>query len=206
MQTYSYVASACLALISLVPGTAAVATNSSPIPEASETSLVPSVPKSSQTLLRFETQHYIVRVYRRQALTFLNVYNKETGFTDQNGVRAHSFLPESTEDPWRTFVSQGGDLQYIARVNPAGMTELEIRVAGDSPTQPEIGYNASYSFPHMYLGHSIDAILPELEASGWTLDSTHTGSIALMRDQLALTITFDPRTRSITHTQLVKRA
>ena len=157
----------------------------------------------TQTLLQFETQNYIARVYQQQGLTFLNVYNKETGFTDQNGVLAYVAPPQNTDDTWRTYVNRNGDLQYMVRVSPLGMTELEIRLTGGGPAEPETGYNATYSFPHTYLGQDVDITLLELEELGWVVDSTQDGGIELTRDKLILDLKFDPDTRSIIYTQLI---
>lgn len=173
---------------------------------------VPALPASqgtvlaqgnTQTLLRFETQHYVVRIYRRSGKLLLNVYNKETGFTDQNGVPAQVAPPRSDDDAWRTYVNQDGDLLYLARVHPSGQTELEIRLAEGPPAQPEAGFNATYGFPHMYLGQDIDDTLAELEESGWTIDSTSGDGVELTRNQLALDLKFDPDTRIVTYTQLI---
>lgn len=156
----------------------------------------------SVTLLRFETAHYLVRVYREGGLTYLNVYNKETGYTDKNGAIAYLASPESEDDNWRTYVNQQGDLEYRAKVNPEGRTELEIRVAGGEPAQPEPGFNATYSFPHMYLGENLEKTLEELKESGWVVDSTEQEVVELVRNQLSLDIKFNPSTRVITYTQL----
>lgn len=158
-----------------------------------------------QTLLRFETRHYLVRVYRQKGETFLNVYNKETGFTDQNGVLAQVELAETETGTWYTYVNQNGDLHYFARVNPSGQTELEIRVAGGSPDIPEVGFNATYGFPHQYLGQDIDSALAELEATQWTVEEwivedPRANQIELARDELTLMLKFDPTTRLITYT------
>jgi len=156
-----------------------------------------------QTLLRFETQHYLVRVFQQQGLLYLNVYNKETGITDRNRVLADVVPPRSDDDHgWRTYVNQEGDLHYLARVNPQGLTELEIRVAGGSPAQPEVGFNATYGFPHMYLGETLDQALTDLEASGWAVDDETVHRVELTQDERSLTLKFDPDTQVITHTQL----
>lgn len=160
--------------------------------------------ENRQTLLQFETQHYMVRVYEQQRALYLNVYNKETGFTDQKGVPAYISDPRNRNDDWLTYVNIGeeGDLEYLARVHPSGETELEIRVAGGSPARPEAGFNASYSFPYSYLGKDIDMALTELEETGWVVDDTRRNRVELTREQLALNLRFDPRTRRVTQTQL----
>lgn len=157
----------------------------------------------SMTLLRFETDHYLVRVYRQDGLTYLNVYNKETGFTDQNGVLAYRVSPEGDDDPWRTYANQQGDLEYRAKVNPQGETALEIRLPDGPPARPEYGFNVTYSFPHTYLGTDLDRALDDLEAAGWTVDSKTSELVQLTRDQLALDLKFDPVTQVINHTQLI---
>lgn len=155
------------------------------------------------TLLRFETQHYLVRVFRENDHTYLNVYNKETGFTDQNRVPAVVASPDSGNDNWRTYMNRQGDLEYRAKVNPQGQTELEIRIAGGPPTVGEPGFNASYSFPHIYLGENVEATLKELKESGWVVDDSEPERVELIRHQLALDLKFDPNTQVITYTQLI---
>ncbi|MGD1858915.1 MAG: hypothetical protein ACFB0E_02965 [Leptolyngbyaceae cyanobacterium] len=154
------------------------------------------------TLLRFETQHYLVRVYLEGGLTYLNVYNKETGFTDQNGVLAYLIEPEDEDSSWRIYANQQGDLEYRAMVNPEGDTALEIRLPDGPPAQPEYGYDATYSFPHIFLGEALEATLSTLEESGWSVESTSSERVELTRNQLALALKFDPETKVITYTQL----
>jgi len=156
----------------------------------------------SLTLLRFETQYYLVRVYREDGLTYLNVYNKETGFTDQNAVLA--YLVESDDDSdWRVYANQQGDLEYRAMVNPEGDTALEIRLPDGPPAIPEYGFNATYSFPHIFLGEELDDALSTLEESGWSVASTSGEMVQLTRNRLALSLKFDPDTQVITYTQLI---
>ncbi|MDB9524690.1 hypothetical protein PN498_01705 [Oscillatoria sp. CS-180] len=169
--------------------------------DQNEAAIIPQ-PRSI-TLLRFETQHYIVRIYQDSELTYLNVYNKETGFTDKNGVLAILAEPEDEEDSWLTYMNLYGDLEYRARVNPEGETELEIRVAGGPPAQPELGFNASYSFPHVYLGADVENTVAILTESGWVVDFTDQSAVELTRDESVLGIKFDPDTQTITYTQLV---
>lgn len=154
------------------------------------------------TLLRFETQHYLVRVYRHDNLTYLNVYNKETGFTDQNAVLAYLIEPDEEKAGWRTYANQQGDLEYRAMVNSEGDTALEIRLPGGPPAQPEFGFNATYSFPHIFLGADLETTLSTLEASGWSVETTSSEAVELTRNQLALALKFDPETKVITYTQL----
>lgn len=154
------------------------------------------------TLLRFETEHYLVRVYRQDGLTYLNVYNKETGYTDQNGVLAYLVEPENDDDTWRTYANQQGDLEYRAMVNAQGDTALEIRLPDGPPAQPEYGFNAVYSFPHIFLGEDLDSALNTLEESGWDVASTSSEMVELTRNQLELALKFDPSTQVITYTQL----
>ncbi|NER83087.1 MAG: hypothetical protein F6K42_26735 [Leptolyngbya sp. SIO1D8] len=202
MQSLGCVFGACLALHIVGLVIPVKAADLLPSSRLSATPLLAQI-DATETLLWFETKHYIVRVYQQQGLHLLNVYNKETGFTDQNGVLAEVIPPQSEDDDWYTYVNQVGDLQYLARVNPSGMTELEIRVMGGSPEQSEIGYNAAYSFPHLYLGQDIDSALTELEESSWVVDSTRSDGVELVRDQLALDLKFDPDTRLVTYTQLI---
>ena len=155
------------------------------------------------TLLRFETQHYLVRVYRQAGLTYLNVYNKETGFTDLNSVLAYVVDPATAGDTWRTYANQQGDLEYRAMVNPEGETALEIRLPGGAPAPPEYGFNATYSFPHIFLGEELDDTLSTLAESGWRVASTSAEMVQLTRNDLALALKFDPDTQVITYTQLV---
>ena len=157
----------------------------------------------SLTLLRFETQSYLVRVYREDGLTYLNVYNKETGFTDQNGVLAYLVEPDDETADWRIYANQQGDLEYRAMVNPEGDTALEIRLPDGPPAPLEPGFNATYSFPHIFLGEALDDALSTLEESGWSVASTSGEMVQLTRHQLALSLKFDPDTQVITYTQLV---
>lgn len=155
------------------------------------------------TLLRFETQHYLVRVYRKAGLTYLNVYNKETGFMDQNSVLAYQVESENAANDWRTYANQQGDLEYRAMVNPEGDTALEIRLPGGEPAPLEYGFNATYSFPHIFLGEELAAALSTLEESGWSVASTSAETVQLTRDELALALKFDPETQIITYTRLI---
>jgi len=159
--------------------------------------------EESLTLLRFETQQFLVRVYRQEGLTYLNVYNKETGFTDLNSVLAYVVAPEEASDPWRTYANQQGDLEYRAMVNPEGETALEIRLPGGAPAPLASGFNATYSFPHMFLGEALDETLSTLAESGWSVASTSGEMVRLTRNDLALALKFDPDTQVITYTQLV---
>jgi hypothetical protein len=162
---------------------------------------VPSA--NPQTLLRFETQSYLVRVYQADTGVFLNVYNKETGFTDINSVPAKLLFSDSEPSGWLTYVNQRGDLYYYARVNPEGATELEIRIPNGPSAQPEPGFNASYSFPHVYLGQNITTTLATLESLGWVVDESEENGILLSFDQTALDLKFDPTTGLITQTRLM---
>ena len=119
--------------------------------------LVAQSTSESITLLRFETQHYLVRVFKEAGKTYLNVYNKETGYTDINRALAQVAPRESEQDPWHTYVNQQGDLEYRARINREGQTELEIRLAGGTSAQAETGFNATYSFSLMGLGADLEA-------------------------------------------------
>lgn len=155
------------------------------------------------TLLRFETQHYIVRIFQEYGLTYLNVYNKETGFTDKNRALAMLAEPENEEDHWLTYINQQGDLEYRARVNPSGSTELEIRIVDGPPDQPEVGFNATYSFPHRYLGADIEATVLSLSESGWSVSVVAESHVELTRNELSLNFTFESETGLITHTELI---
>ncbi len=154
------------------------------------------------TLLRFETQHYVVHVYERADFTYLNVYNKETGFTDQDGVLAY-LLPPEDEDVWQIYANQQGDLEYRAKINPEGETELEIGLIGGPAAPPAPGFNTTYGFPHQYLGADVDTTLAALEELGWNVDQTESDAVALTRNQLALNLKFDPDTGVITYTRLI---
>ena len=154
------------------------------------------------TLLRFETQHYVVHVYEQASFTYLNVYNKETGFVDQDGVLAYR-LPPQDDDAWQIYANQQGDLEYRAKINPEGETELEISLVGGPADPPETGFNNTYSFPHQYLGADVDTTLAALEELGWTVDKTESDAVELTRNQLALDLKFDPDTGLITYTRLI---
>lgn len=155
------------------------------------------------SLLQFETQHYMVRVFSQGEQPYLNVYNKETGLTDVNRVPAVRAPREGEDDKWLTYVNDSGDLEYRAKVNPEGQTELEIRLPGGPPTQGEAGFNASYSFPHVYLGTDLEAALTELQDAGWSVDANASESIELTRNQRALDLRFDPDTQVIIYTRLI---
>jgi hypothetical protein len=155
------------------------------------------------SLLQFETEHYMVRVFRQDDQTYLNVYNKETGLTDVNQVPAIRAPLDSDDDTWLTYMNQYGDLEYRAKVDPEGHTELEIRLPGAPPTQGETGFNVIYSFPHVYLGADIETTLSELQASGWSVDINDGDFVELTRNQRALDLRFDPVTQSITYTRLI---
>ena len=155
------------------------------------------------TLLRFETEYHLVRVYRQAGLTYLNVYNKETGYTDLNGVLAYLVTPENEADPWRVYANQQGDLEYRAMVNPQGDTALEIRLPDGPPAQLDYGFNVTYGFPHIFLGSNVETTLSELEASGWMVESSSTDTVELIRNQLVLDLKFDPASNVITHTHLI---
>lgn len=157
----------------------------------------------TQTLLRFETEDHLVRVYRQDGLTYLNVYNKETGYTDQNGVLAYLVNPENEDDAWRVYANQQGDLEYRAMVNPRGDAALEIRLPDAPPAQRDDGFNITYSFPHIYLGSNLEATLSELAAAGWSLASSSTDTVKLTRNQLALDLKFDPASNIVTYTRLL---
>jgi hypothetical protein len=175
---------------------------SSPLsPDSSQAQVIAKA--EAVTLLRFETQHYLVRVFRENDQIYLNVYNKETGFTDQNAVRAMVAPPDNEGDNWRTYMNQQGDLEYRAKVNPEGQTELEIRIVGGPPTVGEPGFNATYSFPHIYLGENVETTLKELKESGWVVDDSEQEQVELTRNQLALNLKFDPNTQVITYTRLI---
>lgn len=159
--------------------------------------------EATLTLLRFETQHYLVRVYREDDLTYLNVYNKETGFTDLNSVLAYLVDVAEEAHDWRIYANQQGDLEYRAMVNPKGDTALEIRLPDGAPAPSEYGFNATYSFPHIFLGEELDDALSTLEESGWSVATTSAEMVQLRRHELALALKFDPNTQVITYTQLI---
>lgn len=191
----------CLGIILPVPAAA----RANRALQGSAQAVLSSINRRAETLLRFETRHYRVRVYQLQGSTFLNVYNKETGFTDQNGVPARVEHAEHPEEAWQVYVNQQGDLHYLARVHPSGLTELEIRVPGGEPDVPEAGYNAFYSFPHHYLEEHVDSVLPKLAATRWTAEEeTDSETLELTREHLKLILKFDPDTRLITYTQLIE--
>ncbi|NEQ42411.1 MAG: hypothetical protein F6K00_02140 [Leptolyngbya sp. SIOISBB] len=155
------------------------------------------------TLLRFETDDYLVRVYRQEGLTYLNIYNKETGYTDQNGVLAYLVNPDNEDEPWRVYANQQGDLEYRAMVNPQGDTALEIRLPDGPPAPRDYGFNITYSFPHLYLGSNLETTLSELTESGWIVESSSADTVKLTRNQLALDLKFDPASNIITYTHLI---
>jgi hypothetical protein len=74
---------------------------------------------------------------------------------------------------------------------------------GGPPTVGEPGFNATYSFPHIYLGENVETTLKELKESGWVVDDSEQEQVELTRNQLALNLKFDPNTQVITYTRLI---
>ncbi len=194
-----------LTSFSLLLGLSSTAISALGIPGVPATSFVAPVfasetpSKGEQTLLSFETVNYRVRVFKAANQLFLSVYNKETGYTDLNQVPAQQLPPE---DSWQTYVNQRGDLYYFARVSPSGETSLEIRVPGDNPAQPEAGFNATYSFPHSYLGQDIDTTVAALVQSGWVVNEQVEDAVALSASRQSLDLRFNPDTGRVTYTHL----
>lgn len=89
-----------------------------------------------RTVLAFETVTYATRVFQRAGSDryFMNIYNRITGTTDQNGVTA-TVVPGSASGPGQiSYVSQGtfGGIpaQYFIRLNANQQGLLEI-IAND---------------------------------------------------------------------------
>lgn len=82
------------------------------------------------TILKFETSTYAVRVFSRDGQRFMNVFNKFTGETVVNGKPA-SLAP--ARPPFEDAVSyvasgtqSGQSVEYVARITGTGSTMLDI--------------------------------------------------------------------------------
>jgi hypothetical protein len=90
-----------------------------------------------ETVLLFETESMVVRVYRSGSGLFMNLYNKATDVVELRA--APTQLVPSTRD--QTVYRAGGEAQRFARINVAGETELEILAANGNVVLKEPGFN-----------------------------------------------------------------
>lgn len=88
---------------------------------------------NSQDILVFDTTTYAARLFRRdnENAYIMNVHNKVSGQSEQNGALARLVQPSSSDDePQVSYVSSGTynntPAQYFMRVNGRGQTVLEI--------------------------------------------------------------------------------
>lgn len=130
-----------LALLSATPALAAAPvspTAASPLPE---TWLAQA--GTIETVLLFETESMVVRVYRSGTGLFMNLYNKATDAVELRA--APTQLMPSTRD--QTVYKAGGEAQRFARLNVAGETELEVLAADGSVVLKEPGFNTVVRVP-----------------------------------------------------------
>lgn len=82
------------------------------------------------TILAFETTTYATRVFSRDNEYFMNVYDKFTGDSVQNGVAAELAPPDSPNQRQVSYFSggqrNGVPVRYFARIDATGQTSLEI--------------------------------------------------------------------------------
>lgn len=130
---------ACLTLAPLALLTATPALAAAPIPPAAssppETWLAQA--GTIETVLLFETESRVVRVYRSGSGLLMNLYNKATDVVELRA--APTQLVPSTRD--QTVYRAGGEAQRFARINVLGETELEITAANGSVVLKEPGFN-----------------------------------------------------------------
>jgi hypothetical protein len=92
-----------------------------------------------ETVLYFETESMVVRVYRRSAGLLMNLYNKNTDIVEVKG--APTELVPSTRDQM-VYRTEQGEAERLARINIQGDTELEIIAADGTLVLKEPGFNA----------------------------------------------------------------
>ncbi|MBE9136845.1 SH3 domain-containing protein [Nodosilinea sp. LEGE 07088] len=92
-----------------------------------------------ETVLYFETESMVVRVYRRSSTLLMNLYNKSTDIVEVRG--APTQLVPNTSDQMVYRVEQG-EAERLARINIQGDTELEIIAADGTLVLKEPGFNA----------------------------------------------------------------
>jgi hypothetical protein len=91
----------------------------------------PDPARSQTTILAFETNTYATRVFRRAGNDyFMNIYNRLSGVSEQNGVQA-TLAPAIPPNESRvSYVSRGTyngiPAQYFTRIDGSGQTVLEV--------------------------------------------------------------------------------
>ncbi|AKG21854.1 hypothetical protein IJ00_11810 [Calothrix sp. 336/3] len=95
---------------------------------------------SQATLLTFQTNTYSIRVFQRSGKIYMNVYNKRD--PDERFYNIPTQITRrSSGSNWTSYFGRG-NLEYYARFNSNGDTELETRNNGRTVTR-ERGYDAS---------------------------------------------------------------
>ena len=122
-----------LALLSATPALAAAPARPTAATPLAQTRLAQA--DTIETVLLFETESRVVRVYRSGSSLLMNLYNKASNAVELRA--APTQLMPSTRD--QTVYRAGGEAQRIARINVSGETELEIIAANGSVVLKEPG-------------------------------------------------------------------
>jgi hypothetical protein len=104
----------------------------------------PDPARSQTTILAFETNTYATRVFRRAGGEyFMNVYNRISGVSEQNGVQAALAPAVPPNERQASYVSRGTyngiPAQYFTRIDGSGQTVLEIISDSGQPLLLEPG-------------------------------------------------------------------
>jgi hypothetical protein len=91
----------------------------------------PAPARNQTTILAFETNTYATRVFRRSGDEyFMNVYNRLSGVSEQNGVQATLVPAIPPNDRQVSYVSRGTyngvPARYFTRIDGSGQTVLEV--------------------------------------------------------------------------------
>jgi uncharacterized protein YgiM (DUF1202 family) len=97
-----------------------------------------------ETMLYFETESRVVRIFRQGSELFMNLYNKATDVVEVNGVPAE-LVPSSRDQV--VYKNSLGEAERFARINALGETELEIIAADGTVVLQEPGFNAVVGVP-----------------------------------------------------------
>ncbi|MBD1872738.1 SH3 domain-containing protein [Nodosilinea sp. FACHB-131] len=130
-----------LALLTATPALAAASAQPAALSPLPETRLAQA--GTIETVLLFETESKVVRVYRSGTSLLMNLYNKATDAVELRA--APTQLVASTRD--QTVYRAGGEAQRFARINVVGETELEILAANGSVVLKEPGFNPVVGVP-----------------------------------------------------------
>jgi hypothetical protein len=76
-----------------------------------------------ETVLFFETENFAVRIFRRGEALFMNLYNKQTGFTEVRETPAEQ-VPDTRN--WITYRNSLGEVDRFAKLGLNGESQLEI--------------------------------------------------------------------------------